>query len=343
MPAKLLEYAAHLRSLSDKPIHIREQIGTHLGRVHLLLRRRAGHDFTQYKESTIARRLERRMKALQIGTVEQYVQTLERQPEEADQLFKDLLIGVTQFFRDPEAFHALGREVIPKLFEGKGSTDEVRVAVVGCASGEEAYSIAILLCEHASTQDNAPRVKVFATDIDEQGLDIARKGIYPEGIAEHVNPERLERFFIRKDHAYQVKREIRDICIFSNHSFIKDPPFSRLGLISCRNVMIYWGSDLQQKIMPVFHYALRSGGYLFLGPSETAAGHPELFQVLDKKYRIFQKKDGFARPLLQFSFPDINYQRRPGEKQREPEERKLPRQLERMILQRYRPACVAGQ
>lgn len=246
MPAKLLEYGAHLHSLDGKAGTIREQIGAHIGRIHILLRRKAGHDFSQYKESTIARRLERRMKALQIDTVEQYVQTLERQPEEVDRLFKDLLIGVTQFFRDPEAFEVLGREVIPKLFEGKDSGDEVRACVVGCASGEEAYSIAILLCEHASKLDNPPRIKIFATDIDERGLEMARKGRYPEGIAEYVSPERLERFFIKQDHAYQVKRDIRESCVFSTHSFIKDPPFSRLGLISCRNVMIYLGPDLQR-------------------------------------------------------------------------------------------------
>ena len=197
-----------------------------------------------------------------------------RQPEEADQLFNDLLIGVTQFFRDPEAFEALGREVIPKLFEGKDRDAQVRACVVGCASGEEAYSIAILLCEHAATLANAPKIQIFATDIDERGLETARKGRYPESIAEHVSPERLERFFIKQDGTYQVKREVRERCIFSNHSFIKDPPFSRLDLISCRNVMIYLGSDLQQKMIPLFHYALRPGGYLFLGPSENVTGSP---------------------------------------------------------------------
>ncbi|MGH9621231.1 MAG: chemotaxis protein CheB, partial [Bryobacteraceae bacterium] len=261
MPAKLLEYAAYLHSLDGKPNHIREQMAAHMGKVHSLLRRRAGHDFSQYKESTIFRRLERRMKALQIETVAEYVQILERKPEEADRLFKDLLIGVTEFFRDAPAFEALAREAIPKLFEGKGSQTEVRACVVGCASGEEAYSIAILLAEHASTLGNPPTMKVFATDIDEHGLQMARKGRYPESMAEHMTPERLERFFIKEDHAYQVKRDLREICLFSTHSFIKDPPFSRLDLIACRNVMIYLGPDLQRKTVPVFHYALRSGGY----------------------------------------------------------------------------------
>ncbi len=343
MPAKLLEYGAHLHSFDGKPGSIREQIGAHIGKIHGLLRRKAGHDFSQYKESTIVRRLDRRMKALQIDSVEQYVRTLERQPEEVDRLFKDLLIGVTQFFRDPEAFEALGREVIPKLFEGKGSGDEIRACVVGCASGEEAYSIAILLCEHASPLDNPPRIKIFATDIDERGLEMARKGRYPEGIAEHVNHERLERFFIKQDHAYQVKRDIRESCIFSTHSFIKDPPFSRLDLISCRNVMIYLGPELQRKIIPLFHYALRSGGYLFLGPSESAAAQLGLFRVLDKKHRIFQKKGSLPRPAVRFPLADSSRAKQPEETQFEAEERELPKQLERIILRRYRPACITVQ
>jgi two-component system, chemotaxis family, CheB/CheR fusion protein len=273
MPAKLLDYAAHLISANaDGTLEsLRAQIAANVGKVHAILRRRAGHDFSQYKGNTIARRLERRIKALQIETVEEYVQTLERQPEEAGRLFNDLLIGVTQFFRDREAFEALQAEVVPKLFEGKGPGDQLRACVVGCATGEEAYSIAILLSEHASTLDNAPRIQVFATDIDEGSLATARKGRYPESITAHVAPERLARFFEKHEGAWQVNRALRDIVLFTNHSFIKDPPFSRLDLISCRNVMIYLGQELQGKLIPLFHYALRPGGYLFLGPSESAA------------------------------------------------------------------------
>ncbi|MGH9639575.1 MAG: CheR family methyltransferase, partial [Bryobacteraceae bacterium] len=343
MPAKLLEYGAYLHLLDGKPNHIHEQMAAHMGKIHSLLRRRAGHDFSQYKESTIFRRLERRMKALQIETVAEYVQILERKPEEADRLFKDLLIGVTQFFRDAPAFEALAREAIPKLFEGKGSQNEVRAFVVGCASGEEAYSIAILFAEHASTLDNPPTMKVFATDIDEHGLQMARKGRYPASIAEHMSPERLERFFIKEDHAYQVKRDLREICLFSTHSFIKDPPFSRLDLIACRNVMIYLGPDLQRKTVPIFHYALRSGGYLFLGPSEAIAGRRELFATVDKKYRIFRKKDTVARQAVQFPLAVMGRPRHVEAKPPETEERNLGKHLERIILQRYRPACVAVQ
>ena len=294
MPAKILEYAAYLDSHNGHSDSMGEQIAPHLGKIHGLLRRKAGHDFSQYKEGMIARRLERRMKALQIDTIEGYVQTLERQPEEVDRLFKDLLIGVTLFFRNPEAFEALKAEVIPKLFEGKGGEDQIRVCVVGCASGEEAYSIAILLCEHSSALNNAPRIQIFATDIDERSLETARKGRYPESIAEQVSPERLERFFSKQDNAYQVKRGLREMCIFSSHSFIKDPPFSRLDLLTCRNVMIYLAQELQQKVIPLFHYALRSGGYLFLGPSEYVSSHHELFRTMDQQHRQSRSESGVS-------------------------------------------------
>lgn len=340
MPAKLVEYSAYLVSLNGKPNHIRAQIGGHMSKIHALLRRRAGHDFSQYKESTIARRLERRMKASQIDTVGKYVELLEKNPEEADRLFNDLLVGVTQFFRDAEAFAALEKEVIPKLFEGKKAEDQVRVGVVGCATGEEAYSIAILLCEQAFRLEKPPAIQIFATDIDEQALESARKGRYSESIAEHIRPERLARFFIHQDGAYEAKREIREICLFSVHSFIRDPPFSRLDLISCRNVMIYLGQDLQQKIIPLFHYALRPGGYLFLGPSESASSHRELFETLDKKHRIFQPKETLPRPVIAFPLGDVMRPAHPGGQGLPAEDQNLPRQLERIILQRYRPACV---
>ena len=301
MPVRITEYAAYLESINGKPNGARKQIGARLAKITGLLRRRAGHDFSQYKENTMARRIERRMKVLQIEAVESYVEYLQRKPEEIDQLFLDLLIGVTQFFRDPEAFDALAREVIPKLFEGKGTDSQVRVCVAGCATGEEAYSIAILLSEHAWTLDHAPAIKIFGTDIDERSLDMARKGRYAASVAAQISPERVERFFTKHDSSYQVKRELREMCIFSAHSFIKDPPFSRLDLISCRNVMIYLGSDLQHKVVPLFHYALRPGGYLFLGPSENTTSYPGLFRAIDKKYRIFQRKQGLPRPAVRFA------------------------------------------
>ena len=341
MPAKLLEYAEHVSSTNGNANDIRDHIASHIGTIHSLLRRRVGHDFSQYKVNTIARRLGRRMKTLQIETVERYVRVLEEQPEEADRLFKDLLIGVTHFFRDPKAFETLARDVIPKLFEGKTTEDQVRACVVGCSTGEEAYSIAVLLAEQASTLKAPPTIKVFATDIDELGLEMARKGRYPDSIAEHVSPERLERFFNAQEHAYQVKRELRELCIFTNHSFIKDPPFARQDLISCRNVMIYLSSDLQQKIVPLFHYALRPGGYLFLSPSESASSHRDLFRTVDKQHRIFQRKETALRPVVKFPLAEISRQSRQGASQPQTQEQSFSKQLEHIIVQRYRPACVA--
>lgn len=341
MPAKLMEYAAHIGLLNGKPDHLHQEIGTQLGTIYGLIRRRAGHDFSQYKESTIIRRMDRRMKASQIDAVGRYIELLERKPEEVDLLLKDLLIGVTQFFRDPEAFEALERDVIPKLFEGKTEGESVRACIVGCASGEEAYSIGMLLCEHASRLADPCPIQIFATDIDERGLEMARKGRYPPSVAEHVSPERLERFFTKEDGAYQVKRSLRETCIFSNHSFIRDPPFARMDLISCRNVMIYLGAELQRKVFPLFHYALRSGGYLFLGPSESANTHRDLFRTVDKKHRIFLRKETLPRPHLMLPLTEF----RPrgsggGPPQPETAERNFSKQLERIILQRYRPACV---
>ena len=340
MPGKLIEYSDHLASLNGQP-RVREQLGPELARIHRLLRQRAGHDFSQYKEGTIARRLERRIKVLQIKNVKEYVQVLEQRPEEADRLFCDLLIGVTQFFRDSEAFETLGREVIPKLFDGKEQDAQVRVCIVGCASGEEAYSIGMLLLEHEETLQKAPRIQIFATDIDERSLETARKGRYPDSIVEHVTAERLERFFIKQEGFYQVKRELRERCIFSSHSFIKDPPFSRLDLISCRNVMIYLGPELQEKMIPLFHYALRPGGYLFIGPSENVSGHRDLFSAIDKTHKIFQRKESLPRPAIQFPLGGIDRTNRSTVlKQADHVTGDLSRHLEHIILQRYRPACV---
>ena len=340
MPAKLLEYAAHLRLLNGKAHGTRRQLGSHLFRICEILRRRTGHDFSQYKENTVTRRLDRRMKALQIEDVEKYVKVLEDQPGETDRLFKDLLIGVTQFFRDPAAFDVLAREVIPKLFEGKAPSEQVRVCVVGCASGEEAYSIAILLCEHASTLNQPPEIQIFATDIDERGLDTARKGRYPAGVAENVSPERLERFFIKEEGSYQVSRALRQMCIFSNHSFLKDPPFSRLDLISCRNVLIYLEAALQQKLLPLFHYALRPGGYLFFGLSENVTSNPDLFRAIGKKHRIFLRRQSVSRPKVHFPITGFSPAGLASARPEETGDRIFPKQLERLLLDRYGPACV---
>jgi two-component system, chemotaxis family, CheB/CheR fusion protein len=268
-----------------------------LNTTYSLLRTRTGHDFRDYKERTFNRRVQRRMQVVQTTRLEDYAELLQRQPDEVNALFRDLLIGVTDFFRDAAAYQALEASVIPKLFQNKGADDEVRVWVAGCSTGEEAYSIAILLREHLEKLSAPPKVQIFATDIDESAMSVARAARYPASVVKEVSPERLRRFFVQ-DGTYRVVKELRDMCIFSAHSIIRDPPFSRLDLISCRNLLIYLKPALQAQIIPLFHYSLRPSGYLFLGTSENVSRHNELFVSVERKYRIFRRRDLVARPPL---------------------------------------------
>jgi len=267
-----------------------------LNKIHTLLLTRTGHDFSQYKDPTFQRRVQRRMQVVQTTNLEDYIGRLQEDSDEVGALFRDLLIGVTDFFRDAEAFLALETLVIPRLFEGRGADDEVRVWIAGCATGEEAYSIAILLREHMDSIGAWPKVQIFATDIDDTAMTVARKARYPETLINEVSPERLKRFFLREGATYHVVKELREMCIFSNHSVIRDPPFSRLDLISCRNLLIYLKPGLQGQVFPLFHYALRPGGYLFLGLSENIARYTDLFLPLDKTNRVFRRRDLVARP-----------------------------------------------
>ncbi len=345
MPDRLMEYLSQLKDARGGQAEgFREEIDSHLNKIAAILRRKTGHDFSLYKRSTLVRRIRRRMHVLRADSVSSYLERLHQDAKEADQLFHDLLIGVTHFFRDAEAFEILTGKVMPRLFDSKGADCHVRVWVPGCATGEEAYSIAILMREQMERLDVVPQVQVFATDIDEQALEAARQAWYPEGISSQVSAERLERFFVRHGNMYRVAREIREMCLFSTHNLIADPPFSRLDLLSCRNLLIYLESDLQKKLVPLCHYALRSGGYLFLGPSESVASHPELFRTLDKKHRIFQRKDTVLRPPVSFPLtdrtrygarPSDGAARRPGT--RDPE---LSTVFERVLLDHYAPPCV---
>jgi two-component system CheB/CheR fusion protein len=343
MPARLIEHQRRLRE-GGSPEQLREEIVGHLGKICAILRRETGHDFRRYKQSTLVRRVRRRMSESGAASIYAYVESLSNDNHEVEQLFRDLLISVTHFFRDPEAFALLADKIIPRLFEGKDEDGFVRVWVAGCATGEEAYSLAMLLREHAAKLAKPPQVQVFATDIDSQALEAARQAIYPEAVAAQISRERLDRFFVRHGNMYQVSREIRDLCLFSLHNLIADPPFSRLDLVSCRNVLIYLESELQKKIVALFHYALRPGGFLFLGPSEMVSGQPELFRTLDKKHRLFQSRDTVSRPP--FSFP-LSERGRLGLRSAEDLQRRaVPRQIEvartfeAILLESYAPACV---
>lgn len=261
-----------------------------LHKIFAQIRSHVGRDFTQYKRSTIMRRISRRMQLRQIRQLTEYLQRLEDEPNEVQALADDLLITVTNFFRDPEVYSLLESDVIPKLFEGKGPEAEVRVWSVGCATGEEAYSLAMLLTEVAARMQTPPKIQVFASDLHENSLARARDGFYPGDIATEVPLPRLHRFFSQERGGYRIVKEIRELVVFTHHNLLSDPPFSRLDLVSCRNVLIYLQRDIQTDIIELFHYALRPGGFLILGTSETVEDS-DLFRTEFKKQRIYGKRN----------------------------------------------------
>jgi two-component system CheB/CheR fusion protein len=270
-----------------------------------------GHDFSQYKDKTFLRRVHRRMQILLLPRYDSYIARLREDRDECVLLFRDLLIGVTSFFRDAVTFSILADTVIPRLFAGKGPKHAVRVWIAGCATGEEAYSIAILLREYAALLEAPPVIQVFATDIDEFAIAAARIGRYPATLLQGMSPDRIDRFFTKTESGYVVVKDIRDICTFSPHSLIRDPPFSRIDFISCRNLLIYLDTDLQAQVIPIFHYALGAGGLLLLGSSETVSRFENLFSTLDKKHRIFLRNDvAGPPPKLPAHAPDAG--RKPG-------------------------------
>jgi two-component system CheB/CheR fusion protein len=296
MPAQLMAYVAHAFGRPPNAGTASAPLSENaLKKIFILLRTHTGHDFSQYKPNTIYRRIERRMAVHQIDTLDNYVKYLQHTPVEVDALFHDLLIGVTHFFRDPEAFALLEAEVIPRLFAGKPAGSVVRAWSAGCSTGEEAYSLAILLQEQLDTLKLNYKVQVFATDLDSRAIATARTGLYPASIATDISPERLARFFTAEPDgsAYRVHKGIRDMLVFSEHDLIKDPPFSKLDLVSCRNLLIYMGAELQKKVMALFHYALLPGGMLFLGSSETAGELADMFAVVDRKAKAYQRKEDF--------------------------------------------------
>jgi two-component system CheB/CheR fusion protein len=294
MPAQLIAYATHaFGKVHHASALSAPNIENALKKIFILLRAQTGHDFSLYKVSTIHRRIERRMAVNQIKAIEDYVKYLQQSNPEVDALFRDVLIGVTNFFRDPEAFKIIEDQVIPNIFANKRASDVIRIWSPGCSTGEEAYSLAILLAERQEAMKQYFKVQVFATDIDSQAIATARMGIYPASIASDVSPERLARFFIADPNGetYRIHKHIRDMLIFSEQDVIKDPPFSKLDIISCRNMMIYMGGDLQKKLIPLFYYALKQNGCLFLGTSETVGDFSDLFSIVDRKSKVYKRRD----------------------------------------------------
>jgi two-component system, chemotaxis family, CheB/CheR fusion protein len=293
MPTHLMAYLAHAFGRAPRPAAPPTAQGADaLKKVFVLLRAQVGHDFSQYKRNTVVRRIERRMAVHQIERLAEYVRFLQQTPAEVEALFRDLLIGVTSFFRDPEAFAALEEQAIPRLFAGEPAGGPIRVWVPGCSTGEEAYSIAMLLQEQIASLRQGFTAQVFATDVDRAAIEQARAGVYPASIAADVAPERLARFFSQEPGggAYRVHKGLRDLLVLSEQDVIKDPPFSKLDLISCRNLLIYMDGELQKKLIPLFHYALKPGGVLFLGTSETVGDSVDLFATLDRPSKLYQRK-----------------------------------------------------
>ncbi len=265
-----------------------------LGRILAALRAGSGHDFSLYKKSTIGRRVERRMAQHHLDDADAYLRFMKDHPEEVPALFRELLINVTRFFRDPDAFEVLKRKVLPALLDGRPETYTLRIWVAGCATGEEVYSVAIAVREWMDESHREFKVQLYGTDLDDDAIRLARAALYPPGIAQDLSPERLRRYFTKEEGGYRVRKEIREMAVFAVQSVIKDPPFTRLDLLCCRNVLIYLEPELQNRLIPAFHYALQPGGVLFLSPSESVTGHAELFDTLDRKWRFYRAKPSRA-------------------------------------------------
>ena len=283
--------ASHLeRSASGLELSLHDALGDVCEAVRVL----TGHDFSHYRESTLRRRLSRRLQVLQLESAADYLKHLQETPAEARALLSDLLIGVTSFFRDPAAYDALAEKVLRPLLEGSRAGQPLRVWVAGCSTGEEAYSLAMLLREQMDALAIERDVQIFATDIHRRALELARQGVFPRSAAARLGPERKQRFFLARGDRLYVKKHLREMCLFALHDLLRDAPFPRLDLVSCRNVLIYLRPAPQKKLLSVFHYALRPDGYLFLGPSETMGDQRELFRNVDSSHRILQRRPGPA-------------------------------------------------
>lgn len=310
-----------------------------------LLRDKTGNDFSLYKQNTVIRRIERRMSLHQISGISDYIKFLSTNQEETVRLNKEFLINVTSFFRDPEVFDFLKSEVLPECLRKNKGEDIFRVWIPGCSTGEEAYSMAIIIKEYLSENHINIPFKVFATDLDEDSVEKARKGIYPESIGVDVSESRLKAFFKKTDVTYTVKEDIRNSLVFARHNLIKDPPFSRMDLISCRNLMIYLGVEAQRHIIPVFHYALNPHGILVLGTSESISGFFDLFTLIDKKQRIYKMKSKDKHFAINVDFTekaDMIYKENIANLQPVSMINKmnLKNELEYYILDNYSPPCL---
>ncbi|MBI4536424.1 MAG: PAS domain-containing protein [candidate division NC10 bacterium] len=310
LPEKLLGYVSHFSKVRTEEPPVEQKTSSAIQKVLVLLRSRTGNDFSLYKRNTILRRIDRRMSLHQITSMPRYVGYLQENPKEIDLLFKELLIGVTNFFRDPDAFALLKEKAVLPILRKMAGSEVIRVWVPGCATGEEAYSIALLFQE---CMDRGPdlnsRVLMYATDIDKEAIAFARQGLYPANIAADVPPDRLQRYFVKEEMHYRIRKEVREAVVFAQQNIIADPPFTKLDLLCCRNLLIYLTPELQKKLLPLFHYTLNPGGFLFLGSSETIGGCNDLFAPVDTKWKIFSRRESISALT---ALPEFPVTARPG-------------------------------
>jgi len=314
-----------------------------LKNIFALLRSRTEVDFSQYRKTTVRRRIQRRIVLHRFDSADEYFTYLKQNPEEVDALFREMLIHVTGFFREPETFEILQSVVFPRLLEMRGQNGPIRIWLPGCSTGEEAYSLAIIVTEFFDSRPESPGVQIFATDVSDRVLEIARKGVFDANIEGAVTAERLRRFFSKNERGYQVNKQIRDLCVFARQNVLRDPPFSRLDLISCRNVLIYFEAAAQKKLIPFFHYALKPGGFLLLGGAETVGNFSDLFEPVDSKTKLFAKRSVQSPPLSRM---DVEV---PGQKEHafreftaqtasfQPD---IRREVERTLMDKYCPPAI---
>jgi len=358
MPDAFMNYLGHpfveFKATVKKPEKTKEEkIKDAYPAILALIRRTTGHDFTGYKNNTVHRRIGRRMAIHRVKNPKEYLRFLRENPEEVTALFKDMLINVTNFFRDAPAWEVLARKVIKPMIKDDPLDMPIRAWVPGCGSGEEAFTLAILIHETMEKIGVQHEIKIFATDIDEEAIAIARESVYPENITSDVSPERLRKYFSEQGGKYKVENSVREMVIFAIHDILKDPPFSQLNLISCRNLLIYMGSGLQEKIIPLMHYSLRPDGYLFLGTSESIGDFTDMFSVVNQKYKIFQSHEMESRQAYYNQFEmafgnargDKSFDRwdQSDEQKQEKEIQKklqIRRQMEQTILETVAPPAV---
>jgi len=341
IPLQLTRYIRHpYLELAGKG-HVIET--SYMEQIFALLRSATGHDFSHYKPNTIRRRIERRMAIHQVDKISDYVAFLHKNRQEIKTLYKDLLIGVTNFFRDAGAFEVLKGQVIPGLLQNRNTDTPIRIWVVGCATGEEAYSLAIIFAEVLEEEKKFFNIQVFASDIDNEAIEYARQAVYPASIAADVSMERLNRFFVKEDSFYRIKKQIREMVVFAIQDIIKDPPFSKIDLVSCRNLMIYMDATLQKRILPLFHYTLNSRGILFLGTSESVGEFGNIFSTIDAKWKVYEHKQAaLAQGIL---YPGRPFQGFYDNVHKEDEKRgpdifSIHQLAEKTILDNYAPPGV---